>query len=74
MFNQLINGFTITSIEETMLGGNQFKKDSERLVWKESSEAHGKPIHEKSSVVDIENIMLHPMQIRTFILDFQKNV
>ena len=71
----LFNGFQITSAEETMLGGNQFKKDSKRLVWKELNHTQDKNLSETNAghkVVDIENVILYPMQIRTFILSIKK--
>lgn len=66
------DGFSITSVEETTLGGNQLKKDSQRFFWKEVNELQKKNSSETSTVVDIENIVLHPMQIRTFIIKIQK--
>lgn len=68
----LFNGFSITSAEETMLGGNQFKKDSKRLVWKESNKTQEKNLISPNSDVDIENVTLNPMQIRTFILYLER--
>jgi len=56
-----------------MLGGNQLKKDSKRFVWKESSdETQHIHISENSPSVDIKNVTLHPMQIRTFIVTVEK--
>lgn len=57
-----------------MLGGNQFKKDSKRLVWKELSETQQSQLSNMSTVVNIENVTLHPMEIRTFILKIEKNL
>ena len=72
----MFNGFTITSAEETMLGGNQFKKDSKRLLWtndpNETQQQHN--LSTANTTVDIENVTLQPMQIRTFILKVEKNV
>ena len=70
----LFNGFSITSAEETILGGNQFKKDSKRLVWRDSSGTEQQNLSTANTVVDIENVTLQPMQIRTFILKVEKNV
>lgn len=72
----LFNGFSITSTEETILGGNQFKKDSKRLVWTDDSNEtpQQKLSRATTAAVDIENVTLHPMQIRTFIIKVEKNV
>jgi len=57
-----------------VLGGNQFKKDSKRLVWNELNETQESQLsHQMNTVVDIESVTLHPMEIRTFILKIQKN-
>lgn len=56
-----------------MLGGNQFKKDSKRLVWKESNEEQNKYLSKTDIVVDIEHVVLQPMQIRTFAVKIQTN-
>lgn len=68
IFKDLFPGFTITSAEETLLGGNQFKKDSHRLVWNTSgNEGNGQA---RSKFPDIE---LKPMEIRTFTLNLVRN-
>lgn len=70
----MFNGFYITFAEETMLGGNQFKKDSKRFSWKESNDnKNTKPseTYAEHAVVDIENVTLQPMQIRTLILSIK---
>ncbi len=57
-----------------VLGGNQFKKDSKRLVWNELNETQQSQLsHQMNTVADIENVTLHPMEIRTFILKVKKN-
>jgi len=70
----LFNDFSIKSAEETMLGGNQLKKESKRLVWTESNGPQKQNILVKNADVDIANILLHPMQIRTFILKLDTNI
>jgi len=50
-------------VEEAMLGGNEWKKDSQRLIWKEHSKRSDGNLVEAGWIV-----MLIPMQIRTFVL------
>ena len=63
-------GFYITSAEETMLGGNQLKKDSNRLVWSVASSENNKvpnePTEQKNKAVPA--VVLQPMQIRSYII------
>ncbi len=62
-------------MEETLLGGNQLKKDSKRLIWKESGDTKQQEIFSKSDTsIDIEKVLLNPMQIRSFILSLKRNV
>ncbi|EFX74192.1 hypothetical protein DAPPUDRAFT_324586 [Daphnia pulex] len=65
----LFPGFTVTSSEETMLGGNQFKKDSNRLVWNVASTSNrnenGQQIWDERAIPAVQ---LKPMEIRTFII------
>jgi len=74
-----LNIGTISFIKETTLGGNQWKEDREALQWKikgEKEEDLEWKINEKSfqskkveeSV--LENIVLEPLEIRTFIIEF----
>ena len=57
-----------------MLAGNQLKKDSKRLIWKESDETKQQEILLKSeSFIDLEKILLNPMEIRSFILSLKQN-
>jgi len=68
------NGFSIKYALETLLNGIQFKKDSTRLVWKETIKVTQTNISSYcTDVVDIENVVLHPMQIRTFIIRIETN-
>ncbi|XP_033225890.1 lysosomal alpha-mannosidase-like [Belonocnema kinseyi] len=67
----LFSNFTVTAVHETTLGGNQWLEDSQRLKW----------VPEKDYVVENNytfepiisenemNVLLMPMQIRTFIVD-----
>ncbi|XP_046648826.1 lysosomal alpha-mannosidase-like isoform X2 [Daphnia pulicaria] len=67
----LFPGFAITSAEETILGGNQLKKDSQRLVWHSSSD---KQTNVRSSHSDeFPDLDLQPMEIRTFILNLVRD-
>jgi len=64
IFKGLFNGLSITSIQEAMLGGNEWKKDSQRLVWTDTTSNN-----ELLGEIDANlTITLSPMQIRTFIL------
>ena len=57
-------GFVVTSANETMLGGNQWKEDSDRLIWslqKDEKQSNNKAI--RAPVVE-----LNPMKIRTFVI------
>ena len=57
-----------------MLAGNQLKKDSKRLIWKESDETKQQEILLKSeSFIDLEKVLLNPMEIRSFILSLKQN-
>ena len=72
----MFNGFTVTSLEETLLDGNQLKRDSQRMVWKELNNATEESISSSGfdePVTDLEKVLLKPMQIRSFILNFEKN-
>ncbi|XP_015516452.1 lysosomal alpha-mannosidase isoform X2 [Neodiprion lecontei] len=69
--------FTVTNARETTLGGNQWLNESERLRWvSESNEVHRE--RENVRVVDtgliddaneVINVLLHPMEIRTFLIE-----
>jgi len=65
----------VTSIEETLLGGNQLKKDSKRLIWKESNETQKQErLSISETINNLEKIVLYPMQIRSFTLSIKQNV
>jgi len=70
----MFNGFTVTSLEETLLDGNQLKRDSERMVWKElnATEENISSSGFDEPVTDLEKVLLKPMQIRSFILNLEK--
>ncbi|XP_046734865.1 lysosomal alpha-mannosidase isoform X3 [Diprion similis] len=69
--------FTVKNARETTLGGNQWLNESERLRWvSDSNEVH----RERENVRDADagsihvsdeaiNILLHPMEIRTFVIE-----
>ncbi|XP_033225120.1 lysosomal alpha-mannosidase-like [Belonocnema kinseyi] len=67
----LFADFTITSVRETTLGGNQWLEDSDRLKWVPDEDYVVKnnyilePIIPENKMV----LVLMPMQIRTFIVD-----
>lgn len=68
---ELFKGFEITSLEETVLGGNMWKKDLNRLKWsilnndKKSTNPH---LSINSDEISTKEIVLNPMQIRSFVL------
>jgi lysosomal alpha-mannosidase len=51
-----------------MLGGNQFKKDSNRLVWNAASTRNEIVEQQKWDERAIPAVQLKPMEIRTFII------
>ena len=67
-------GYNIDSAEETMLGGNQFRSDSNRLMWKAEKNIKKENgieninKHQKEHSLAIPDVELNPMEIRTFIL------
>ena len=70
---ELFKGFDITSLEETVLGGNMWNKELNRLKWNaangEETKFKNSSRHFKNSEdISNGNIVLHPMQIRSFIL------
>jgi len=56
-----------------MLGGNQLKDDSKRLSWKTKSEfptqVNDERKPKKDSQYNISEIILNPMEIRTFVIE-----
>ncbi|KAG7212847.1 hypothetical protein KM043_002203 [Ampulex compressa] len=68
----LFSTFTITSIEETTLGANQWLKDSNPLQWEPETNDVLQEQETNSQSVEIQgnviNVLLKPMEIRTFIL------
>ncbi len=62
-------------MEETMLGGNEWKKDSNRLVWKTEDHATSKRSDEQvDKNIEISadwTVTLQPMQIRTFVISLK---
>ncbi|XP_033225298.1 lysosomal alpha-mannosidase-like [Belonocnema kinseyi] len=67
----LFSAFTITSVRETTLGGNQWLEDNDRLKWFSDEDfVVGKNYTFKPIVSQNQmEVVLMPMQIRTFILD-----
>lgn len=68
----LFSTFDILSIEETTLGGNQWLKDVNRMQWQydtnnvlQDQEENVQPVQIEGDVI---NVVLKPMEIRTFIL------
>ncbi|XP_066593863.1 lysosomal alpha-mannosidase isoform X1 [Prorops nasuta] len=72
----LFSKFTIESVQETTLGGNQWLKDMNRLRW--NSESNNiteqidamKPVEVRDNVI---NVTINPMEIRTFIVKLRYN-
>ncbi|XP_033225889.1 lysosomal alpha-mannosidase-like [Belonocnema kinseyi] len=67
----LFSDFTVTAAHETTLGGNQWLEDNERLKWVPDKDYvvgnnyTFKPIMSENEM----DVLLMPMQIRTFIVD-----
>ena len=68
----LFSTFTITSIEETTLGGNQWLKDLDRMKWEAETNDVLQTQGTSTPLVEIgegvTNVLLKPMEIRTFIV------
>uniref|UniRef100_A0A8D8PLF5 Alpha-mannosidase n=1 Tax=Cacopsylla melanoneura TaxID=428564 RepID=A0A8D8PLF5_9HEMI len=64
----LFTKFTILSARETNLAANEWLEDSQRLVWK-SNQVDEVVQTAKSGKVDLNDIVLGPMEIRTFVLE-----
>jgi len=61
-------------VEETLLAGNQLKKDSKRMIWKESDETKQEEILSRiETAIDLEKVLMNPMQIRSFILTIKQH-
>jgi len=63
-------------MEETMLGGNEWKKDSKRLDWNTEDNSTLKRSDEKQFDKNMEisadwTVTLQPMQIRTFVISLK---
>lgn len=56
-----------------MLGGNQFKKDSNRLVWNVASTTNEVGTQQLRDERAIPAVKLQPMEIRTFIITLVRN-
>lgn len=73
----LFPGFTVSSMNETTLGGNQWIEDSNRLVWNKAGqkmvgdeEMDNRSDHEPAAA---SAVSLQPMQIRTYIVTLTAN-
>ena len=67
----LFSAFTVASVHETTLGGNQWLEEKDRLKWRpEANEILGNDsvVPLQSEDKDGMNVLLKPMQIRTFIV------
>lgn len=57
------------SAEETILGGNQFRKDSQRLIWNSTDRQH----NNSKRLTKFPDVELQPMEIRTFIFNLVRD-
>jgi hypothetical protein len=73
LVKDLFLDFNVDSAEETVLGGNQFKSNSSRLIWK-AMQMNEENVDEKinQQPLAVSDVELKPMEIRTFILRFIK--
>ena len=71
---ELFKSFEITSLEETSLGGNMLKNELNQLKWNTKSKNDKTSTNAIEKLDDFSNgvIVLHPMQIRSFILGIAK--
>ncbi|XP_032794592.1 lysosomal alpha-mannosidase [Daphnia magna] len=67
--HNLFPGFVIMSAEETILGGNQFRKDSQRLIWNSTDRQH----NNSKRLTKFPDVELQPMEIRTFIFNLVRD-
>lgn len=62
-------------MEEAMLGGNEWKKDSKRLVWNTedhvTSKRSEKQFDKNMEISADWTVTLQPMQIRTFVISLK---
>jgi len=61
----LFRDFSIESMQETMLGTNEWKEDSQRLVWGDHHD--DRPANNETVQADLF-VTLNQQQIRTFII------
>ncbi|XP_033224967.1 lysosomal alpha-mannosidase-like [Belonocnema kinseyi] len=67
----LFSTFTVASVFETTLGGNQWLEKKDRLKWTpEANEIleNDSVLPPESEKLDVVNVLLNPMEIRTFIV------
>ena len=64
----MFSAFTVTSVDETTLGGNDWIEENKRLKW--TLEENNNSFNTMRSNKDTDDIIvsLMPMQIRTFIV------
>lgn len=71
-FQDLFAPFTVVAVRETTLGGNQWIEDLERLKWE--METNDILLNDNPTVPpvvvedDNVNVLMNPMDIRTFII------
>lgn len=69
----LFPGFTVVALQETLLGGNQYKSEFNRLPWNVDSMEHSAKNYAVNGVYDdkvrYSAIQLKPMEIRTFVME-----
>lgn len=76
MFQKLFKPFRINSVKETTLGANQWSEESSRLKWLHESNQvidgdEKNSVHQANPAGASSDyqVVLHPMQIRTFVVD-----
>ncbi|XP_001603702.3 lysosomal alpha-mannosidase isoform X1 [Nasonia vitripennis] len=71
---EVFSGFTVQSVQETILGANQWMEDLQRLKWQPETNKVGDSEDSSSddssllSGVDSTSITIRPMEIRTFVV------
>lgn len=81
VLQDLFTKFSVVSLRETILGGNQWLSENTKLEWSvqnDSSEDPGPPQptaspDDRHKPLDLKHIVLTPMQIRTFVAEITPN-
>jgi hypothetical protein len=60
-------------MRETTLGGNRWKDEVQRLRWKVKGDEAAAEVEDGTEATEADfDVVLNPLQIRTFVAEFQK--